>query len=96
MAKFQKGKHFSAAGSKPAKSSMTPFSKGGSVTSHVGKGATEQPLEGGAMSTLTPGDPASRSMNNYAKATPMANPAPSTGGGGYGSDGSGGSYSGGM
>jgi hypothetical protein len=91
MAKFQKGKHFGA----PAKKSLTPFSPGGSVTSHVGKGATEQPLEGGAMSTLAPGDPASRSMNDYAKATPMAQPPAGPMGGGANGD-SGGNYGGGM
>ncbi len=51
------------------------FDKNTSVKKHVGKGASEQVLPSRhALQTLTQGDPLQRTMNNYAKATPMANP----------------------
>ncbi len=58
------------------KKNMTPIGRKGKLVSNVGKGATEQVLPSrSAMSTLTDGDPAARTMQNYAKATPMANPS---------------------
>jgi hypothetical protein len=57
------------------KKHLTPLGKGGAIHKQVGKGATEQTLPApGAMQSLTQGDPAQRTMNNYAKATPMASP----------------------
>jgi hypothetical protein len=57
------------------KKHLTPFSKGGSIKVHRGKGASEQTLPSrSALNTLTQGDPAQRSQQQYAKATPMANP----------------------
>lgn len=51
------------------KSDMVPLHihRKGSVTKHTGKGAVEQHLGAGQSSTLTPGLPAARSMNDYAK-----------------------------
>lgn len=44
------------------------------VTRHAGKGATEQRLPNrSTLNSLTSGAPGSRSMNDYAKATPGAN-----------------------
>lgn len=43
------------------------------VHRHTGKGASEQKLPSrSALNSLTAGDPAARSMNDYAKATPGA------------------------
>ena len=57
------------------KKNLTPLRKGGQINIHKGKGAVEQTLPApGAMNTLTKGDPGQRTMQNYAKATPMANP----------------------
>jgi hypothetical protein len=57
------------------KKSLTPLTKGGQINVHKGKGAVEQTLPSrGALNTLTAGDPAQRTMQNYSKATPMANP----------------------
>lgn len=49
------------------------------VHRHTGKGATEQTLPNRhALNTLTDGDPAARSLNDYAKATPGPDsPSPS-------------------
>jgi hypothetical protein len=60
------------------KKDLTPIGKGG-VTKHAGKGSRAQALNNGQKQTLTPGAPLDRTMNDYAKATPMANPVPSTG-----------------
>lgn len=49
-----------------------PHGSKGKVVKHEGKGATEQKLPSRhAMETLTRGDPSRRTMNDYAKATPM-------------------------
>lgn len=57
------------------KKHLTPLSKRGSINMNAGKGATEQVLPSrSALSTLTSGDPMQRTMQNYAKSTPMANP----------------------
>lgn len=43
----------------------------GQLKRHTGKGASEQRLPSrNALNSLTKGDPAKRSMNDYAKATP--------------------------
>ena len=58
------------------KKNLTPLSKRGQINVHQGKGAVEQTLPSpAAMSTLTQGDPGQRTMNNYAKATPMPGPS---------------------
>ena len=57
------------------KKNLTKLSKRGQINVHQGKGAIEQTLPSrSAMSTLTQGDPAQRTMQNYAKATPMGSP----------------------
>lgn len=57
------------------KKDMTALHKKGQLMNHQGKGAVEQTLPNRhAMQTLTNGDPGQRTMQNYAKATPMANP----------------------
>lgn len=57
------------------KKHLTPLRKRGQIDKHEGKGASEQVLPNRhALQTLTNGDPAQRTMNNYAKATPLANP----------------------
>lgn len=46
----------------------------GHIAVHQGKGATEQTMANRhAMNTLTAGNPADRTFNNYAKMTPMMN-----------------------
>lgn len=57
------------------KKDITPLSKGGSVTKHKGKGSSMAPMpDRNQISQLA--KPASQSMNDYAKATPMAAPQP--------------------
>lgn len=57
------------------KKHMTPIGQKGQLVKHQGKGAVEQTLPSpSAVQTLTAGDPADRTMQNYAKLTPMANP----------------------
>ena len=62
---------------------LTPLhtrGKKGTVKAHRGKGASEQTLPSRhAVSTLTQGDPMSRTMNDYSKMTPTGagTPAPS-------------------
>jgi hypothetical protein len=75
------------------KQHLTPLSKKGQIVKNAGKGASEQVLPNrSALSSLTSGDPGARTMNDYAKATPMANPnksspaLPGLGSGSYGSD----------
>lgn len=59
----------------PLKKHLTALTKGGTINKFQGKGATEQTLPSrSSLNTLTQGDPADRTMNNYAKATPMGNP----------------------
>jgi hypothetical protein len=56
------------------KSAMVPLRlhRKGAVVKHTGKGALEQHLPGpNAMQTLTPGNPAQRTMNDYAKQAPV-------------------------
>ncbi len=62
------------------KKDLTPIGKGG-ITKHAGKGSRSQRLPSRhALNTLTGGDVGARTMQNYAKATPMASPAPDTSG----------------
>lgn len=57
------------------KKNLTALHKRGQIDVHQGKGAVEQTLPSrSALSTLTSGDPGARTMNDYAKATPLANP----------------------
>lgn len=59
------------------KKDITPFAKGGSVTKHKGKGATEQRNPPRTRESLTGGSPLGRAMNTYPKAAPApAAPAP--------------------
>lgn len=53
---------------------MTPLSKGGARTVHAGKGSKQAPMPARAAVTNAP--PGSAMLNNYAKATPMAQPSP--------------------
>ena len=59
----------------PFKKHLTPLAprgRKGTIHKHVGKGATEQVLPSrGALNTLTQGSPLDRTMQNYAKASPM-------------------------
>lgn len=60
----------------PKKKNLTSIGKGG-ITKHEGKGSVAQALpHRNAMQTLTGGSIGDRTMNQYAKATPMANPQP--------------------
>lgn len=57
------------------KKHMTPLTPGGQLVKHAGKGSSSQVLPSRhSMSDLTGGDQAQRSMNNYAKQTPMPTP----------------------
>jgi hypothetical protein len=71
------------------KKHMTPLGKGGQMVKNAGKGASEQQLPSrSAMQTLTSGDPAARTMQDYTKATPTIGaptaPGDYGGGGSYG------------
>ena len=65
------------------KKNLTPLTKGGTITKHAGKGSQSGTL--GKTNNLNPSTTSnSQSINDYSKATPMANPTPpatSTGGG---------------
>jgi hypothetical protein len=55
------------------KKDIKPFSKGGAITKHQGKGSQMAAMPNrNTLSALQ--QPAGQSINNYAKATPMANP----------------------
>lgn len=57
------------------KKHLPKMGRRGTVHAHVGKGATEEVLPSRhAVQTLTSGDPSQRTMQQYAKLTPMANP----------------------
>ena len=57
------------------KKDLTPLSKGGSVVKHKGKGSQMAGMpDRKQISNL--GTAPGASMNNYAKATPMARPTP--------------------
>lgn len=58
------------------KKHLTPIGRGG-ITKHSGKGSQSEVLPSRhALNTLTAGNVSDRTMQNYAKATPMANPSP--------------------
>ena len=53
------------------KKHITPLSKGGQTTVHSGKGSQQAPMpQRGQVKALQ--NPATNGVNNYAKATPMA------------------------
>jgi hypothetical protein len=61
------------------KKHLTPIGRGGGIKMQRGKGATEQHLPSrSAMDTLTSPTTGGRTMNNYAKATPMGAPTADT------------------
>ena len=63
------------------KKHMSPIGKGGQLVKQAGKGASEQMLPSrSAMQTLTAGDPATRTMQDYSKVTPtIGAPGPGSG-----------------
>lgn len=69
------------------KHQMTPLTKGGTRTVHAGKGSRQAPLAARDVVTRPPGAPLA-GINDYAKATPMAQPSPPTMLGGMPSGGS--------
>lgn len=57
------------------KQNLTPLSKGGAIHKHKGKGSQQTAMpDRNEISSLA--KPANQSINNYAKATPMAAPQP--------------------
>jgi hypothetical protein len=57
------------------KKHMTPLTKGGTLHKHKGKGSQMAPMpDRRQISQLA--QPGQQSMNDYAKATPMAQPQP--------------------
>lgn len=59
----------------PFKKDLTPLTKGGAVHKHAGKGSSAANMPNRTqISQLS--KPPGQSPMNYAKATPMANPAP--------------------
>lgn len=64
---------------RPFKKDLTPIGRRGTVTTHVGKGASEQRRGLGGAETLTGGDPMQGMANRYPKPAPtpeMAAPEP--------------------
>ena len=63
----------------PFKRNLTPIGRGG-ITKHAGKGSAMAPIPNrGELAQLA--KPAGQDLNNYAKATPMAQPMPASAGG---------------
>lgn len=62
------------------KKHLTPLTKGGTITKHKGKGSRASLSGAGPSDGVTGGDSFSRSINDYAKQTPMANPTPDSDG----------------
>jgi hypothetical protein len=58
------------------KSGMTALTKGGQKTVHQGKGSQQQPLSVHNNVSASGSAQPSAGLNNYAKATPMAQPTP--------------------
>ena len=58
------------------KRDMTPLTKGGATTAHAGKGSRAAPMGMRHAITQSGATQPGAGMNNYAKATPMANPTP--------------------
>jgi hypothetical protein len=68
------------------KKHMVPLNKGGQAIAHAGKGSMQAPMSARNSVTQSGSSLPGAGMNNYAKATPMANPTPSaTPDGGLGS-----------
>lgn len=61
---------------KPFKKDLTPLTKGGQVTTHTGKGATEQRRGPSGSEFLTGGDPYRSAANQYPKPEPEPAPEP--------------------
>lgn len=61
---------------RPFKKDLTPIGRHGTVTAHVGKGATEQRTVPGMRESLTGGSPMQRMASQYPKAPPAPAPAP--------------------
>ena len=59
----------------PFKKDLTPLRKGGQVTKHEGKGSRATALPDRQALTALASAP-NAGLNDYAKATPMAQPAP--------------------
>ncbi len=55
---------------------ITPLSKGGQRVNHAGKGSQQAPMGMRRQITQSGATDPGAGINNYAKATPMANPAP--------------------
>jgi hypothetical protein len=55
---------------KPFKKDLTPLSKGGRITTHTGKGATEQRRDSSGAEFLTGGSPLQSAANQYPKPAP--------------------------
>jgi hypothetical protein len=65
------------------KKDITPLSKGGQITKHAGKGSAVAGMpDRQQINQLA--KPAGQNINNYAKASPMPQPAPATDGIGSG------------
>ena len=66
------------------KKHLTPLTKGGTITKHAGKGSQSGRLQSAGNNLNPATTTTAQSMNDYAKATPMAQPTPpatDTGGG---------------
>ena len=55
---------------------MVPLTKGGQTTVHAGKGSQQAPMSARNSVTQSGSSAPGAGINNYAKATPMANPTP--------------------
>ena len=58
------------------KKHMTPLTKGGQTNVMAGKGSAQAPMSARNSVTQSGSAMPGAGMNNYAKATPMANPTP--------------------
>lgn len=56
------------------KKNLTPLTKGGTITKHEGKGSQQAPMP--SRQDIKGLEAPGAGMNNFAKATPMAQPAP--------------------
>jgi hypothetical protein len=67
------------------KKHMVPLSRGGQTIQHAGKGSRVQQLSTRNNVSTSGSDSPYADINNYAKATPMAQPTPPAPDGGLGS-----------
>ena len=58
------------------KKHLVPLTKGGQTTVHSGKGSRQAPMSARTNVTQSGSGLPSAGINNYAKATPLANPTP--------------------